>query len=216
MQAEVQVFAVTCEVIFPRPKPFAKEPFDALALWLTDQVGGLALPPAQVRARLGDATFDYALTALLLGGNGSFELGAERAVLSIRGGRTQGDVAIIQETAIRFGQRLAGPEGLPIILSVNAHANLGSAEKREHFLDTFRPDPRVKGAGALGYVQAEGLADDVRFALEPSLERPGSVFLTWQTRFVPPADWSIFFGTLIEALGEAAGIYGLDLNSLME
>lgn len=185
LEAEVQVFAVSLEVSFSRPRPFTKDKIHELAAWLTDAAEGFALRAEQVRVRHTDIVFDYELSASFFGGNATFKRDAEKTVFSARGARTRQDADILHQTAARFVKAVALPEQLHVAFSANAHASLASEGAREAYLADFRPSPSVVGPGALGFVRMEGWPEDIRIAIEPSLGLPSSLFFTWHTRLLP-------------------------------
>jgi hypothetical protein len=212
LDGEVQVFMIALEVYFGRPRPFAKDRMDDLAAWLTDATEGLALRPEQVRVRHTDIVFDYEVSASFFGGNATFKLDAEKAVLSARGARTQQDADVVQQTAARFVKAIASREQLPVAFSGNAHVSLSSESAREAYLAAFRPSSQVVGPGALGFVRVEGWPEDIRIAIEPSLGMPKSLFLSWNTRFLPSGDPAQMLQGLVSALGAAAQVYGVNLK----
>jgi len=215
-EAVVQVFSITLEAFFPRPKPFAKDKIDQIAEWLTDSAAGFALRPEQVRVRHTDIIFDYVLSASFYGGNASFLRDAEKAVLFARGARTRQDADLLRGAAMRFARFVTSEEKLPLMFSANAHALLSSVEDREQFLERLRPDPRVTSPGALGYVQLEGWSDAVRLAIEPSFNAPQSLFFSWQTNLGASEDWESTFETLISVIQEATKVYGVYYRPLAE
>jgi len=169
LEAEVQLFAISLEVYFSRPRPFAKDKIDELAAWLTDAADGFAARPEQVRVRHTDIVFDYELSASLFGGNATFKRDAEKAVFSARGARTRQDAEILHQTAARFVKMVAVSEQLYVVFSANAHASFASESEREAYLAGFRPSNQVVGPGALGIVRLDGWPEDIRIAIEPSI-----------------------------------------------
>ncbi len=216
LEAEVQVFAIALEVYFSRPRPFAKDKIDELATWLTDAAEGFALRPEQVRVRHTDIVFDYDLSASFFGGNATFKRDAEKAVFSARGARTRQDADILHQTAARFVKAIAAPEQLYVAFSANAHASLASEGAREAYLADFRPNDRVVGPGALGFVRLEGWPEDVRIAIEPSIGIPSSLFFTWHSRFLPSGDPLQLLQNLVTALGGAVEVYRVKFKPLTE
>lgn len=213
-EAEVQLFAIALEVHFSRPRPFAKDKIDELAAWLTDTADGFALRPEQVRVRHTDIVFDYELSASLFGGNATFKQDAEKAVFTARGARTRQDADLLHQTAARFVKAVATPEQLYVVFSANAHASLASEGERDAYLAGFRPSRQVIGPGALGVVRLDGWPEDIRIAIEPSIGMPSSLFFSWNTRFLPSGDPLQSLQTLVNALGGAAQIYGLNFKPL--
>lgn len=216
IQATVQVFSITLEAFFPRPKPFAKDQVDRIAEWLTDPAAGFSLRADQVRTRNTDIVFDYELRASFYGGNATFHRDAEKETLTARGARTRQDGDLLLETAMRFARFVTAEEKMPLILSANAHASLPSREMREQFLAGLRPDVRVVSPGILGYVQLDGTADAMRVSIEPSFSDDQSLFFYWQTRLAVPGDWPSAFKSAIGAIREATSIYGVELLPLSE
>lgn len=216
IEAVVQVFSITLEAFFPRPKPFAKDKIDQIAEWLTDSNDGFALRPDQVRVRHTDIIFDYVLSASFYGGNATFLRDAEKAVLFARGARTRQDAELLRGAAMKFARFAAAEEKLPLMFSANAHASLPSVDDREQFLEGLRPDPRVTSPGALGYVHMEGWADAVRVAIEPSFNAPQSLFISWQTNLAASEDWQSTFETLVGVIQEATTVYGVQFLPLAE
>ena len=214
LEADIQVFAMTMEVYFNRPRPFAKDKIDELATWLTDSDEGFSLRPEQVRVRHTDIVFDYELSATFFGGNVTFKRDAEKTVLTARGARTRQDAVVLQETASRFIKVIAAPERLYVSFSANAHAALASEETRQTFLASFRPNEAVVHAGALGFVKLQDWTEEVRIAIEPSFGLPKSLFFTWHTRFLAADDPLPLLQALVAAGGEAAEVYGVKFNPL--
>jgi hypothetical protein len=214
VEAEIQVFSIALEVLFGRPRPYAKEKIDDLATWLTDPAEGFALRPEQVRVRHADLVFDYELSASFFGGNATFKRDAEKVVFSARGAKTRQDVEILQQTAFRFVNAVAMPEHLSVEFSANAHASLASEAVREAYLAAFRPNDKVVGPGALGFVRLAGWPEDIRIAIEPSLGLPHSLFFAWHTRFLPSADPLQLLQTLVVTLGKAAEVYGVNFKQI--
>src|SRR5262245_37736675 len=124
LEAEVQFFAIALEVYFSRPRPFAKEKIDDLAVWLTDAADGFALRADQVHVRHTDIVFDYELSASFFGGNALFKRDAEKVLFSARGARTRQDLDLLHNTATRFLKMASVPEQLHVSFSSNAHASL--------------------------------------------------------------------------------------------
>jgi len=155
VEAEVQLFAISLEAHFIRPRPFAKDKIDELAGWLTDAAEGFALQPEQVRVRCTDIVFDYELSASFFGGNATFKRDAEKTAFTARGARTRQDADILHQSAARFVKAIAAPEHLNVAFSANAHASLGTDAERETFLARFRPSGQVVGPGALGLVRLD-------------------------------------------------------------
>jgi hypothetical protein len=216
IEAVVQVFSITLEAFFPRPKPFAKDKIDEIAEWLTDSVDGFALRPDQVRVRHTDIVFDYVLSASFYGGNATFLRDAEKAVLFARGARTRQDADLLRGAAMRFARFAAEEEKLPLMFSANAHASLPSVDDRERFLEGLRPDPRVISPGALGYVQIEGWPDGIRVTIEPSFNAPQSLFFSWQTNLAASEDWQTAFELLVGVVDKATAVYGVQFLPLVE
>lgn len=216
IDAVVQVFSITLEAFFPRPKPFAKDKIDQIAEWLTDSADGFALRPDQVRVRHTDIIFDYVLSASFYGGNATFVRDAEKAALFARGARTRQDADLLQGAAMRFARFAASEEKLPLMFSANAHASLPTVQDREQFLEKLRPDSRVTSPGALGYVQLERWPDAVRVAIEPSFNAPQSLFFSWQTNLAASEDWKGTFETLVGVIEEATTVYGVQFLPLAE
>src|SRR4051812_34720478 len=117
LEADVQLFAIALEVYFGRPRPFAKEKIDALAVWLTDATDGLALRPDQVRVRHTDIVFDYEMSASFFGGNALLRMDAEKVHFSARGASTRQDLELLHNTATRFLKMTAVPEQLFVSFS---------------------------------------------------------------------------------------------------
>lgn len=214
LEAEIQLFAISLEAHFSRPRPFAKEKIDELAAWLTDATEGFALRAEQVRVRHTDIVFEYELSASFFGGNATFKRDAEKVVFSARGARTRQDAEILHQTAARFVRAIAAPEQLYVVFSANAHASLGSEKVREAYLAGFRPNNQVVGPGALGFVRLDRWPEDIRIAIEPSINMPNSLFFYWNTRFLPSGDPLQSLQTLANALGDAAQIYGVSFKPL--
>ena len=216
IEAVVQVFSITLEAFFPRPKPFAKDKIDQIAEWLTDAGEGLGLRPEQVRVRHTDIVFDYEMTASFYGGNATFHRDSEKTVLSARGARTRQDADLLRETAVRFARFTASAEKLPLMFSANAHARLQSVEIREKFLSAIRPDPRVTSPGVLGYVEIEGWPEAMRVAIEPSFNAAQNLFFAWQTNLSASEDWQKTFESLVGIIEQATSIYGVQFLPLLE
>ena len=216
LEAEIQVFAITVEVYFGQPRPFAKDKIDEIAVWLTDGASGFALRSDQVRVRHTDIVFDYEVSASFFGGNAAFSLNADRVVLSAKGAKTRQDADLLVETANRFVTKTALPEKLYVFCSTNAQASLGTEGLREEFLERYRPDGLVSGPGALGYVRLTDWPEDIRIAIEPSIASSESLFISWSTRFLPSIDSRPTFEALIEVMDKAANIYGVKFKPLIQ
>jgi hypothetical protein len=216
IQAVIQVFSITLEAFFRRPKPFAKDKIDQIAEWLTDSADGFALRPDQVRVRHTDIVFDYELSASFYGGNATFHRDAEKSALSARGARTRQDADLLRGAAERFARFAASEEKLPLVFSANAHASLPSVAAREQFLEGLRPDPRVISPGALGYVQLVEWPDAIRIAIEPSFNAPQSLFFSWQTNLAASEDWQSTFEILVGLIEKATAVYGIEFLPLVE
>jgi len=214
LEVEIQVFAVALEVLFGRPRPYAKEKIDDLATWLTDAAEGFALRPEQVRVRHTDLVFDYELSASFFGGNATFKRDAEKVVFSARGAKTRQDAEILLQTASRFVKAVSMPDHLDVEFSANAHASLDSEAVREAYLAAFRPSDKVVGPGALGFVRLAGWPEDIRIAIEPSLGLPRSLFFAWHTRFLPSGDPLQLLQSMVASLGAVAEVYGIQFKQL--
>lgn len=214
VEADVQFFAIALEVDFTRPRPFAKETIDELAVWLTDTTDGFALRADQVHVRHTDIVFNYELSANFFGGNAFFKRDAEKVLFSARGARTRQDLDLLHNTATRFLKVAAVPEQLYVSFSANAHASLDSESVRESYLANFRPKQGTVQGGALGFVKLENWSEDVRIAIEPSIGFPKSLFFTWQTRFLPSGDVAETLTTLVAILQSTAEIYGVTFKPL--
>jgi hypothetical protein len=214
LEAEIQVFAIALDVLFGRPRPYAKEKIDGLAMWLTDAADGFAIRPEQVRVRHTDFVFDYELSASFFGGNATFKQDSEKVVFSARGAKTRQDAEILLQMASRFLKAMAMPDHLCVEFSANAHASLASEEAREAYLAAFRPSDQVVSPGALGFVRLERWPEDIRIAIEPSFNLPSSLFFAWHTRFLPSGNPLQFLPTLVATLGEVAEVYGVKFKQL--
>src|SRR5258708_14653557 len=95
IELAIQIFAVTVEVLFPKPRIFSKEQIDSVAAWLTSPETGFALRPEQVQLRKVDVGFEYELNAQLFGGNGAFALNAQKAVFAANNARSRADGGLL-------------------------------------------------------------------------------------------------------------------------
>lgn len=214
IELAIQIFAITVEVPFPKPRIFSKERIDSIAVWLTSPESGFALRPEQVHLRTIDVAFEYELNAQLFGGNGAFALNAQKAVFAANNARSRADGDLLLEMINRFLRTFAVPEKLMVLFSANAHAKSESATVREKYLERFRFDQRITGPGTVGYVRLEDWPEDVKLLVEPSLGIEESLFLAWTTKFSAgnlPEVTDKFIGIL----GSVAGIYGLKFKPLL-
>jgi hypothetical protein len=205
------LFGITLDIRFPKPRPFSKERLDRLLTRLIDSENGLALRNEQVRIRTTDVAFDYELKAFFLGVNAVLASDAEKFVLSVSGGRTHADANLLRETAKRFlwsGEISDQDFGM---FGASTHARAESIEKRDEFLKRFQPAKDVTGPGALGYVHIANWSEEIRFSLEPSLNLADGLFLTWNTRF-QGVSWLSSLEQLTNALESAASIFGVQFK----
>jgi hypothetical protein len=214
IELAIQVFVVTVEVLFPKPRIFSKEQIDSVAAWLTSPETGFALRPEQVHLRTVDVAFEYELNAQLFGGNGAFALNAQKAAFAANNARSRADGDLLLQMIDRFLRTFAAPEKLMVIFSANAHAKLESAAVRQEYLERFRFDQRITGPGTVGYVRLEDWPEDVKLLVEPSLGIADSLFLAWTTKFSAdnlPKVSDKFIG-ILESVAE---IYGLKFKPLV-
>lgn len=214
IELSIQIFAVSLEVSFPRPRIFSKELIDRTAGWLTSPETGFALRPEQVHLRTIDVAFEYELNAQLFGGNGAFTFNAQRAVFAANNARSRADADLLLQMSDRFLRAFAVPEKLTVLFSVNAHAKVESAAVRDKYLERFRFDQRIIGPGTVGYVRLDEWPEDVKLLIEPSLGIADSLFLAWTTKFSAdnlPEISDKFVGVLESVVG----IYGLKFKPLV-
>jgi hypothetical protein len=80
------LFGITLDIRFPKPRPFSKERLDRLLTRLIDSENGLALRNEQMRIRTTDVAFDYELKAFFLGVNAVLVYDAEKFACPSREG----------------------------------------------------------------------------------------------------------------------------------
>jgi hypothetical protein len=214
IELAIQIFAITVEVLFPKPRIFSKERIDNIAVWLTSPESGFALRPEQVHLRTIDVAFEYELNAQLFGGNGAFALNAQKAVFAANNARSKADGDLLLQMIDRFLRTFAVPENLMVLFSANAHAKAESATVRETYLERFRFDQRIAGPGTVGYVRLEDWPEDVKLLVEPSLGIEESLFLAWTTKF-SARNLPELTDKFIGILESVAGIYGLKFKPLV-
>jgi hypothetical protein len=134
IELAIQIFAITVEVLFPKPRTFSKERIDNIAVWLTSPESGFALRPEQVHLRTIDVAFEYELNAQLFGGNGAFALNAQKAVFAANNARSRADGDLLLQMINRFLRTFAVPENETFFRTIapgrSAQAIAGRNRKR--------------------------------------------------------------------------------------
>lgn len=215
IELAAQTFGITVDLAYVKPKPLSKENLDSLLDRLTDTEFGLALRPEHIRLRQTDLAFDYELNAIFLGTNARVSCTAEKAFLSISGGRTRADAVLVAETAKRFLAAVVSSEEERGMFAVNVHAKAESASAKDEFLKQFRLSDLIVGPGAVGYVHVPEWPEDVRFAIEPSLGIPDSLFLSWNMTFRGIL-WFKRHEDITHVLEAVAAVYQLKFKPLFD
>lgn len=210
-----KLFGASLEVTYPRLRPFNPIELDEFC---TRATASLAFPHSSDRFRLrpGDALYGYELVGNFLGENVQLRRTAERAVLTLRNGRTSQDQQFILNKASAFLQGF-GTDAQAISLTAFCHGLSSEEGAVEAYLRRFVINGRIKFPGATGRVEVEGWPELVKVNLEASFLVQGGVFVSWETPLVVPSPERPS-NDLLErsshALRSAAAVFGLEFGAI--
>lgn len=184
LEITAKIVGITVESFYKNPVLYKDANCDEMVKKIFEAFSSYGLRPAQISLRRGDLAYDYDVSFVLFGGNGTFKATPEKVEFHLQNATSDKDVEILSDCIAKLYEHVPLPEISSTSLVVNAQTVASSLELLQQYQVRFtNPSKGISGGGTIAYVSCDGWSQEIRVAVDKSVVYSDGLFMSWSTSF---------------------------------